>query len=83
MTGVQTCALPIFDFPAKTQMLGLDLLIRARGGEVRRLTQEGLPGAINLPRLADELYASARCLRVFTRERADAGAAVRQLLTSA
>ena len=73
----------LLDFPAKTQMLGLDLLIRARGGEVRRLTQEGLPGAINLPRLADELYASARCLRVFTRERADAGAAVRQLLTSA
>ncbi|HEX7024993.1 MAG TPA: hypothetical protein VF187_09265, partial [Gemmatimonadales bacterium] len=34
-------------------------------GEVRRLTGEGLPGAINLPLLSDQLYRSARWLRVF------------------
>ena len=67
----------LLDFPAKTQMLGLDVLVAQRDGSVRRLTQAGLPGAINLPRLADELYASARCLRVFTASRVDATAAVK------
>ena len=60
----------LIDFPAKTQMLGLDVLVTQRDRSVRRLTQSGLPGAIDLPRLAGELYASARCLRVFTAERA-------------
>ena len=73
----------LLDFPAKTQMLGLDVLVAQRDGSVRRLTQAGLPGAINLPRLADELYASARCLRVFTASRVDATAAVTaELLTT-
>lgn len=73
----------LLDFPAKTQMLGLDVLVSQQDGSVRRLTQEGLPGAINLPRLADELYASARCLRVFTASRVDATAAVTaELLTA-
>lgn len=66
----------LLDYPAKTQMLGLDLLVSHRDGTVQRLTQAGLPGAINLPRLAEELYASARCLRVFTASRVDATAAV-------
>jgi hypothetical protein len=55
----------LLDFPAKTQMLGLDLPVLGRDGAVRHLTQEGLPGAINLPRMAEELYRSARYLRVF------------------
>jgi HD superfamily phosphohydrolase len=59
----------LLDFPAKTQMLGLDLPVLGRDGSVRRLTQEGIPGAIDLPVLAEQLYRSARYLRVFTRER--------------
>lgn len=59
----------LLDFPAKTQMLGLDLPVLSRDGSVRRLTQEGIPGAIDLPVLAEQLYRSARYLRVFTRER--------------
>jgi HD superfamily phosphohydrolase len=60
----------LLDFPAKTQMLGLDLPVLAKDGSVRRLTQEGIPGAIDLPVLAEQLYRSARYLRVFTRTRA-------------
>ena len=56
----------ILDFPMKTQMLGLDIPVRRRSGEVARLTAEGWPGTINLPSLSEELYRSARWLRVFT-----------------
>lgn len=55
----------LLDFPEKPQMLGLDLPVRLRGGQVHRLTREGLPGSINLPALSDELYRSARVMRVF------------------
>ena len=55
----------LLDYPAKTQMLDLDLPVLRRNGEVRRLTGVGLDGSINLPRLSDELYRSARWLRVF------------------
>ena len=55
----------LLDFPTKTQMLGLDLPVVRRSGEVRRLTMAGLEGAINLPVLSDQLYQSARWLRVF------------------
>ena len=55
----------LLDFPAKTEMLGLDLPLVRRGGEVRRLTARGLEGAINLPTLSEQLYRSARWLRVF------------------
>ena len=56
----------LLDYPAKTQMLGLDLPVRRRDGEVRRLTAAGWEGAINLPALSEQLYRSARWLRVFT-----------------
>src|SRR5205814_2748285 len=46
----------LLDYPAKTQMLGLDLLVQNRTGEVRRLTGGGWQASINLPRLSDELY---------------------------
>ncbi|MGH7656143.1 MAG: HD domain-containing protein [Gemmatimonadaceae bacterium] len=59
----------LLDFPAKTQMLGLDLPVLARDGSVHRVTQEGIPGAIDLPAMAEQLYRSARYLRVFTRGR--------------
>jgi len=59
----------LLDFPAKTQMLGLDLPMRRRNGSLVQLTEHGWQGAINLPRLSDELYRSARRLRVFTVDR--------------
>ena len=34
----------LLDYPEKTQMLGLDLLVQRRDGEVRRLTADGLGG---------------------------------------
>ena len=55
----------LLDYPAKTLMLDLDLPVLRRNGIVRRLTGEGLEGAINLPMLSEELYRSARWLRVF------------------
>jgi len=59
------------DFPAKTQMLGLDLPVVRRSGEVRHLTTAGLEGVINLPVLSEQLYQSARWLRVFAVRRID------------
>jgi uncharacterized protein len=56
----------LLDYPAKTQMLGLDMLVQRAYGEVRRVTAEGWEGAINLPKLSEEFYRSARWLRVFT-----------------
>ena len=56
----------LLDYPVKTQMLGLDIPVMRRDGSVRRLTAEGWEGAINLPKLSEELYGSARWLRVFT-----------------
>jgi HD superfamily phosphohydrolase len=55
----------LLDFPAKPQMLGLDIPVVRRGGDVERLTAEGIAGAVSLPTLSAELYGSARRLRVF------------------
>ncbi len=60
----------LLDYPVKTQMLSLDLPLVRRDGSVEQLTDRGWEGAINLPRLSDELYKSARRLRVFTTDRA-------------
>ncbi len=59
----------LLDYPAKTQMLGLDLLVQRPDGDVRRLTAAGWEGAINLPKLSEEFYRSARWLRVYTATR--------------
>jgi HD superfamily phosphohydrolase len=61
----------LLDYPAKTQMLGLDLPVARRNGEVVRLTSAGLEGAIHLPALSQQLYASARWLRVFVADRVE------------
>jgi HD superfamily phosphohydrolase len=55
----------LLDYPTKTQMLGLDIPVLRRDGGVRRLTAAGWQGAVNLPKLSEELYGSARWLRVF------------------
>ncbi len=59
----------VVDYPAKRAMLDLDLLVERRGGGVERLGPSGLPGLIDLPRVARELYRTTRVLRVFTFER--------------
>lgn len=56
----------LLDYPEKTQMLGLDIPVVRRNGEVMQLTGKGLAGAINLTQLAEQLYRTARWLRVFT-----------------
>ena len=59
----------LLDFPMKTQMLGLDIPVKRRSGQVEQLTSQGWPGSINLPTLSEELYLSARWMRVFTATR--------------
>lgn len=61
----------VIDFPAKREMFQLDILVERRSGAVERLGPEGLPGLVDLPRVARDLYASSRVLRVFTFERRD------------
>ena len=61
----------MIDFPTKRAMFQLDILVERRSGTVQRLGSEGLPGVVDLPRVARELYGTARVLRVFTFERRD------------
>jgi uncharacterized protein len=61
----------LLDYPIKTQMLGLDIPVMRRNGEIELLTGQGWPGTINLPSLSEALYTSARWLRVFTVRRLD------------
>lgn len=56
----------LLDFPARDEMLAVDLPLRTRDGNVERLTGEGRAGHLGLPRISGELYRSARRLRVFT-----------------
>ncbi len=55
----------LLDFPARSSMLGVDLPLRTRSGTIERLTDAGRAGQLGLPRVADELYRSARRLRIF------------------
>ncbi|HET7631883.1 MAG TPA: HD domain-containing protein [Gemmatimonadaceae bacterium] len=59
----------LVDYPAKTEMLGLDIPLLRRDGSTVRLDARGWTGSIDLPKLSHELYRSARWLRVFTAER--------------
>lgn len=54
------------DYPAKSRLLELDILMLARDGGVQRLTPAGRAGLIDLPRLGRDLYHAARVMRVFT-----------------
>lgn len=54
------------DYPRKPGMFQLDLLVQRRGGQVLRLGPGGRAGMIGLPRVSDELYHTARVLRIFT-----------------
>ena len=55
----------LIDFPARSGMLGVNIPLRTRSGAVERLTDAGRAGQLGLPRVADELYRSARRLRIF------------------
>ncbi len=56
----------LLDLPSNPTMLSVDLPLRIRTGSVERLTGEGRAGQFDLPRVAAELYRSARRLRIFT-----------------
>lgn len=55
----------LLDFPARSSMLGVNLPLRTRRGTIERLTDAGRAGQLGLPRVADELYRTARRLRIF------------------
>jgi hypothetical protein len=50
------------------------VLVERRSGAVERLGPKGLPGLLDLPRVAEELHRTARVLRVFTFERRELAA---------
>jgi HD superfamily phosphohydrolase len=53
------------DFPAKPDMLALDLPLVKRDGSVSQLASGDTTAHLGLPRVAGELYRTARRLRVF------------------
>lgn len=64
----------VIDFPVKPAMFQLDLLVERRDGDVVRLDMAGAEGMLDLPKVARELYTTARVLRVFTFERREVSA---------
>jgi len=62
--GLETGEL-LIDFPERASMMAVNLPLVTRSGVAERLTGEGRAGHLGLPRVADELYQSARRLRVF------------------
>lgn len=56
----------LLDFPARENMMAVELCMRRRSGAVERLGAHGRPGHLGLPEVADTLYQSAQRLRVFT-----------------
>jgi len=59
----------MIDYPVKTAMFQLNILLERRDGRVVRVGADGLPGVIDLPRVTPELYSAARVLRIFTFQR--------------
>ncbi len=59
----------VIDFPVKLAMFQLDVLVERLDGRIQRLDMEGAEGILDLTKVAQELYTSARVLRVFTFER--------------
>ncbi|HYT69742.1 MAG TPA: hypothetical protein VEK78_00065, partial [Gemmatimonadales bacterium] len=62
--GLEPGAL-FLDFPAKPDMLALDMPLVKRDGTVTHLAGAEAAAHLGLPRVAAELYRSARRLRVF------------------
>jgi len=55
----------LIDYPERAGMLSVDLPLKTRAGTAERLTDQGRAGQLGLPRIASELYQSARRFRVF------------------
>jgi uncharacterized protein len=53
------------DYPEKKEMFALNILLERKSGEVIRLGPAGHSGLIDLPRIADDMYNTARVLRLF------------------
>jgi len=64
----------MIDFPVKPAMFQLDVLVERRDGSIQRFDMEGAEGILDLPKVARELYTTARVLRVFTFERRELSA---------
>jgi len=64
----------MIDFPVKPAMFQLDVLVERRDGAIQRFDMEGAEGILDLPKVARELYTTARVLRVFTFERREISA---------
>ena len=66
----------LLDFPAKPEMLAVELPVVTRGGRTARLSDDAIPGLLGLQQVAEELHTNARRLRVFAAEPAviDVGA---------
>ena len=64
----------VIDFPVKQAMFQLDILVERHSGEVQRLDLDDRRGLLDLPKVAQGLYRSARVLRVFTFERREVSA---------
>ena len=58
----------LLDFPAKPEMLAVDLPMRMRDDRIERLDAADRMGLVGIHRIADELHLSARRLRVFVAE---------------
>ncbi len=58
----------LLDFPAKPEMLAVQLPVVTRGGRTARLTGDTTPGLLGLQQVAEELHTNARRLRVYTAE---------------
>ncbi len=59
----------VIDFPARSSLFELDLLVLRRSGRTQRLGGEGLSGMLDLPRVGGALSQTAKVLRIFTFER--------------
>ena len=64
----------VIDFPVKPAMFQLDILVERTDGRIQRLDMEGAEGILDLPKVAHQLYTTARVLRVFTFERRELSA---------
>ncbi len=58
----------LIDFPAKPEMLAVDLPIRPRRGQIEQWDSPDGAARLGIHRVSDELHTSARRLRVFTAE---------------
>ncbi len=58
----------LLDFPAKPEMLAVDLPLLTNAGRIETLSTDGVREHFGLQHVAEELHTAARCLRVFVAE---------------